>query len=521
MSKPETGNAANEGRDRALVAASPVAMFTVAVVDGSITSVNPAFERLTDVAAARWIGQPLTALAHPEAIAELISRLHQATLGIRPEVFELRLHTPSDTFVLAELELVPELAEGQVRRILGFALDKTEHRTVSRDLRAAKEAAEVSSQAKSEFLANMSDEFRTPLNAIIGLSGLMIDLPLEEKVKGFAKTVRTSGQTLLARINGILDFSRMESGELELASQPFDLGACVTSAIELVGVASAEKGLKLTAEVPQSCPAWLYGDSKRVRQVLVNLLTNAVQFTERGSVALTVDAEPVLAQDEYEVTFTVRDTGIGIPARKLERIFDAFVQVDTSASRCGTGLGLSTCHRLSKLMGGTLHVDSTVGEGSTFRFVLAARSAGAQMTSVERRGVDPELAKKLPLTILVAEDHPTNQEIARLLLEKMGYHPDIVADGGEALDALEHRTYDVVLMDVHMPVLDGLEASREIRQKWGVEKPRIVAMTTSTLPGDQERYRQAGMDDFIGKPIFEEELEEVLRLVGGGEQPNS
>ncbi len=500
----------------ALVRAAPMAIFTLAIEDGSVTSANAAFERLTGRAAADLIGQSMTSLVAPQEMAKLVSNLHQVTLGNAPEPFDLWLVRPSSEIQIAEVTLRPQIVEGQVQRVLGFAHDVTERRAAVHDLRAAKEAAEAG-LAKGEFLANVSHEIRTPLNAIIAMSGLLVDMPLASQAQAFAETIRTSSQNLLGLVNGVLDFSKFESNNLELENQPFVVGECVSSAVELVAAAASEKGLALAASVSEGSPATIHGDVTRLRQILVNLLSNAVKFTEKGSVKLLVDAEDAgRGEGEVEMTFEVRDTGIGISAEQQERIFDVFSQADASTMRRfgGTGLGLSISKCLVELMGGTITVVSTRGQGSSFRFKIPAKIARV-VSPAKSHTVDTQLGRKMPLSILVAEDDATNQVVARLFLEKLGYEATIVSDGGAAVAALEDESYDLVLMDAHMPVLDGLEATREIRRRWGRERPKIVAVTASTMVGDRERCLEAGMDDFIGKPIFLEELEAVLRSVAG------
>lgn len=463
----------------------------------------------------------MTSLSHRDDMPLLIAQLHQATLGESPPLFELRLRTRFGNFLTIELIFVPQLAGGRVRSILGFARDVTERKTALRDLRAAKEAVEAVSHTKSEFLANVSHEIRTPLNAIVGMTSLLLDAPLESRRRAFAETIQTSSDALLTLIDDVLDFSKIESGRLELERQPFALVEGIQNAIDLVAPRASEKGLELSFTISEDCPMALEGDVTRVRQVLVNLLSNAVKFTEHGSVKVAVEARP-RAAGEHEVRLAVTDTGIGIAPEKRVHIFDAFSQADASTTRGygGTGLGLSISRRLTERMGGRLEVDSTVGKGSTFRFSFRARAveeiaSGRGRRAVARRKVDTQLGKKLPLRILVADDNPTNREVANLMLQKMGYVADLASNGQEVLEALDWRPYDVVLMDVHMPVLDGLEATRQIRRRWSAkEQPQVVAMTASIMRGDRELCIEAGMNDFLGKPVFDEDLQRALELCG-------
>jgi PAS domain S-box-containing protein len=628
----------------ALFELSPTAIATVDQ-NVNVTAWNAAAERLFGYSREEAVGRNLNDLvAHTDDL-----RAEGAELDRETELGEIRRITrrlrKDGSLVDVDLRAAPMVIGGETVGLFCLYHDISE-------LQRARREAEAATEAKSAFLATMSHEIRTPMNAVIGMTELMLGTRLDPEQRSFADVIRTSGEALLSVINDILDFSKIEAGRLDLELHAFDLRECVESAMELVAPTASEKALDLAYLLAPAAPEALVGDAARLRQILLNLLNNAVKFTEQGEIVLTVDAEPLAQDDESErrhrVHFSVRDTGIGIPPERIETLFESFTQLDASTTRRygGTGLGLAISRRLAEAMGGSIWVESSAGEGSTFHFTIDAeeaprpvrpyeaetvaalsgrrvlivddnatnrhiarayaeswgmvvRDTGSPGEALEwvRRGdpfdaavLDmqmPELdglalaremrsyrdAERLPLilltslgrreeaaaevlfaahltkpirpsqlydalldvlgvtgpapvtvdadeaqpaeaprglSILVAEDNAVNQRLALLMLDKLGYRGDVVSNGAEALEALERQQYDVVLMDVQMPELDGLEATRRIHERWSSERPHIIAVTAGAMREERDRCLAAGMDDYLSKPIRMEELSAAL-----------
>ncbi|MFO8038931.1 MAG: PAS domain S-box protein [Sodalinema sp.] len=408
-------------------------------------------------------------------------------------------------------------------------------------LAAAKQEAEAANLAKSRFLAMMSHEIRTPLNAVIGTTELLFESRLDAQQQEFVNTIRQSSETLLSLINDILDVSKIESEHLELESRPFELDRALLQALDLVAVTAQQKGLNLCYSLMTPLPQIWRGDVVRLKQILINLLGNAVKFTEQGEIRLSVEVMESQPDDEGQQTLhlSVEDTGIGIPRDRFDRLFQPFSQSDSSMTRRygGTGLGLTISQRLCQLMEGQITLESELGQGSTFHVTLklvpewdsprltpvtrliTPRHRYQSTPSVQESPFDPVLAQQLPLRILVAEDLPINQVLVQQLLTRFGYRASLVNNGLEAVQQLNQENFDLVFMDVQMPELDGWAATRQIRQQLaqqGRPQPYIIALTAHALAGDRQLCLEAGMDDYLSKPLRATQLRQALERYQSG-----
>ena len=399
--------------------------------------------------------------------------------------------------------------EGTISAVASIVLDVTETTVAQRKLKEALEVAHKATEAKSQFLANMSHEIRTPMNGVIGLTELLLKTDLNEQQREYLQVIHSSGEVLIAIIKDILDLSKIESGTFTLAEETFDLEGCLRGSVRLFSGQLEEKGLEGICEIGDNLPRFVRGDANRLRQILYNLLSNAIKFTNEGYIRLESWKETV-NQDRLRLFVSITDTGSGIPEETARDIFEPFKQGDTSSTRShgGTGLGLTICQRLCRLMNGDIHLDHTSEKGTSFTFHIELKRAEAFSPTFRKNS---QAKEELPenLRILLVEDNAVNRMVAKRIVKELGYDCDTAKDGSEAFGKVIEQPYDVLFMDLQMPVMDGFEATEKIRARFG-RRHRIVALTASAVEGDRERCLAAGMDDYLSKPIHIENVRNVL-----------
>jgi PAS domain S-box-containing protein len=490
------------------------AIVSITDLNGTITYANDRFCAISGYAREELVGQNHRIVKSGFHEPIVFVELWQTITNGRVWHHEVKNRRKDGSFYWVEATIVPLLdAGGHPEQYIAIRTDITAIKELEQSLQQAKASAEAATVAKSQFLANMSHEIRTPMNGVMGMTDLALDTELDPTQRAYLETARSSAQSLMVILNDILDFSKIEAGKLNIESIEFSLASTLSEILKPIISRAEKKGLTLASELAPGLPDRVRGDPGRIRQILTNLCDNAIKFTSQGGITVALVCEASGAEG-FEAHFSVQDTGIGIAADQLKGIFDAFTQADTSTTRRfgGTGLGLTICARLTELMGGRIWVKSEPGHGSSFHFTVRLERRLTTRTAAQAQPAGHGLAApQRALRVMLAEDHPVNQLLATTLLKKWGHQVVLAENGQQVLDLFPTQRWDMILMDMQMPIMGGLEATQRIRAlEAGAQHTPIIAVTANAMEADRLACLEVGMDGFLSKPVNAAALQAVL-----------